>query len=120
VPAAEREARVAALAAQRYSPGRLLALKTRGWQLANHEGYAFNGALRTVGDDTSGNTSGKAPALQVSLHVSPGVDTYEVRKAPPQQLVHLKLLAGDQAVGWERLDTLAFSEVLREMAYLAL
>ncbi len=108
LPREEREARISALASQSYSPGRLLALKTRGWTLANYGGYQFDGAERTFG------------GMQVALRVSPGVDTYEVRNAPPQKLEELSLRVNGKAVSWATLDALSFSEVLREMAYLAL
>ena len=104
----QREARVSALASHSYSPGRLLALKTRGWTLANYGGYQVDGAERTFG------------GMQVALRVSPGVDTYEVRNAPPQKLEELSLRVNGKAVSWATLDALSFSEVLREMAYLAL
>ena len=108
VPPAQREARVSALASHSYSPGRLLALKTRGWTQVNYGGYQVDGAERTFG------------GMQVALRVSPGVDAYEVRNAPPQKLEELSLRVNGKAVSWATLDTLSFSEVLREMAYLAL
>ena len=56
------------------------------------------------------------------LWVTPGVDMYEVRSAPPQQLngLELRKAGPDAAVSWAALDPLAFSELLRDMAYLTL
>ena len=108
-----RDAHVATLSApdRSYSPFRLLALKTRGWTLSNDGGIGWSGATRELGE-----------GLCVHLWVSPGVDMYEVRSAPPQQLNGLELRKSgpDQTVSWAALDPLAFSEVLRELAYLAL
>ncbi len=115
-PAMAPEARTAHVATLRapdrsYSPFRLLALKTRGWTLSNDGGIGWSGATRELGE-----------GLCVHLWVTPGVDMYDVRRAPPQQLDGLELRKSgpDQAVSWAALDPLAFSEVLRELAYLAL
>ena len=108
-----RDAHVATLsdAGRSYSPFRLLALKTRGWTLNNDGGIGWSGATRELGE-----------GLCVHLWVTPGVDMYDVRSAPPQQLngLALRQAAPGQTVSWAALDALAFSEVLRELAYLAL
>ena len=60
------------------------------------------------------------------IRVTPGVDTYDLRNAPPQTLAAVAVYEAGTAQGkpgsddWARLDAVAFSEFMRDMAYLAL
>ena len=107
----QRAAKVAQLMAQgaAYSPGRFLALKTRGWALATDDGYTYSGAHKEL-----------ASGLALSLSVSPGVSLYEVRSAPPQSLDALRLSLRQRETSWADLDAISYSELMRDLAYLTL
>ena len=107
----QRAAKVAQLMAQgaAYSPGRFLALKTRGWTLATDDGYTYSGAHKTL-----------PSGVLLSLSVSPGVSLYEVRSAPPQSLAGLRLSLRQRETSWADLDAISYSELMRDMAHLTL
>jgi hypothetical protein len=88
---------------------RFLALKTRGWTLASDDGYGYSSAMRELG-----------AGRRVLLGIHPGVDLYEVRNAPAQTLADLRVMEGSGQLDWARLDDVAFSEIMREVVYLAL